>query len=99
MSRISPARGTCGTRRVANAVPDRRRRSGPWSEPAGDTHDGAVGEGADLDQVAQLVGQPQAPAPALLTRRGAPPDEGVVDASPVAHLAHDAVGLAPHPQH
>jgi hypothetical protein len=53
--------------------------------------------GADLDQVAHLVGLPQRPTTRPLRLCRPPPGERVVDAAGVAHLAHDGLGLPPQP--
>ncbi len=60
-------------------------------------YDRTVRRGADLDKVAELVGDPEAIA-AFLVRGGLPPaGEGIVDASTVFDLTHDGVIASPDP--
>src|SRR3954469_21670401 len=61
-------------------------------------HDVAVGQRADLDEVAELVGQPQAPAVAVLQPRAGAAGQPLVEAAAVADLAHDGVVLVPDAQ-
>src|SRR2546430_11874412 len=51
-----------------------------------------------LDQVTELVGQPQAPAPFLAERRAFPPDQRLIDEAGVSDLADQHVVLLPRPQ-
>src|SRR3954470_23031570 len=61
-------------------------------------HDVAVGQRADLDEVAELVGQPQAPAVAVFEPRAGAAGQRLVEAAAVADLAHDHVVLVPDAQ-
>jgi glycosyltransferase involved in cell wall biosynthesis len=55
--------------------------------------------GPHLDEVAQLVDHPQAPAVGLVQRRTPPPGQRVLDVSPVPDLADQRVALLPEQDH
>ena len=66
------------------------------------THEGPGSRGSNLDELAQLIRQPQASPPLLVGLRSRPSHEGVVERSAVLDLTHkrpptmpDAQGAAP----
>src|SRR3954469_25788826 len=61
-------------------------------------HDVAVGQRADLDEVAELVGQPQAPAGAVFELRAGAAGQRLLEAAAVADLADDHAVLVPDAQ-
>ena len=63
-----------------------------------DAHDRPAVTGSDLDEIAQLVHDPQAVAAELFRRRVPPPDQRIDDRAAIGHLAHDAAALGPEPQ-
>ena len=83
--------------RAANqrAAKSRLHDGASLAEPHVQPHDASVGERAHLDEVAELVREPE-PAAARVAERGAlAPDERVVDAAGVPDLADDGVVVAP----
>ena len=67
-------------------------------QPGVDSHRGSRRARTDLDQVAQLVGHPQAPTPDRVLGRRPSPDHRVLNAAGAADLTDQRVVLLPDPQ-
>src|SRR4051812_34854463 len=62
-------------------------------------HHGAERAGAQLHQIAELMGDVEPPAAPPIERRRTPPDERILDDAGIAHLADQRVVLLPDAQH